>query len=73
MLVLARRVGEVVLIGQDVEIAIVKIRHSRVLVGITAPPLIPILRLEIRDSTNALRLLDTHPAIPQSGKRFVWT
>ena len=48
MLVIQRRAGEAVLIGEDVEITVIDITASRVKLGIQAPAQITILRKEIQ-------------------------
>jgi carbon storage regulator len=48
MLVIRRRAGESVLIGDDVEIEILASTQSCVKLGIRAPQSVPILRKEIR-------------------------
>lgn len=48
MLVIRRRAGEAVLIGDDVEITIVDVSATRVKIGITAPSTVLILRKEIQ-------------------------
>lgn len=47
MLVLARHVGESILIGDDIIITVVRIEGDRVALGINAPKEIPIDREEI--------------------------
>lgn len=47
MLVMQRREGESILIGDDVEIRILAINGSRVKVGIEAPRRIPVLAREV--------------------------
>ena len=47
MLVLARRVGEKLVIGDDVTIAILSVRGNQVRIGIAAPPEIQVHREEI--------------------------
>jgi carbon storage regulator len=49
MLVLTRRIGERILIGPDVEIAIVQVRSNSVRLGVTAPREIPVHRAEVRE------------------------
>jgi carbon storage regulator len=49
MLVLARRAGEEIRIGADIEITITEITGSRVRIGITAPKEIPIIRKELEE------------------------
>jgi carbon storage regulator len=48
MLVIRRRVGEAVLIGEGVEITVIDVSASRVKLGIEAPSTVPILRKEIQ-------------------------
>lgn len=49
MLVLGRRVGEEILIGDDVRLVVVGIRGSQVRLGFEAPPEVSIQRDELRD------------------------
>jgi len=48
MLVITRRAGEGVLIGQDIELQVIELSGSRVKLGIAAPRSFHILRKEIR-------------------------
>jgi carbon storage regulator len=48
MLMMSRRAGEVILIGEDIEIVIARIGRSRVTVGICAPRQTPVAAREIR-------------------------
>jgi carbon storage regulator len=48
MLVIRRRAGESVFIGDDVEVSILEIVGSQVKLGIRAPREVPVLRSEIR-------------------------
>jgi len=48
MLIMLRREGESILIGDDVEIRILAISGSRVKVGIAAPRCIPVLAREVQ-------------------------
>jgi len=50
VLVLSRRIGETVLIGEDVEIQIMDVTPTRVKLGIAAPKQLMILRGEIREA-----------------------
>lgn len=52
MLMITRRPGERILIGQDVTIEIVEIAGSTVRVGITAPRELPIYREELWESVK---------------------
>lgn len=48
MLMMSRRQGEVILIGDDIEIVIAHIGRSRVRVGIRAPRETPVLAREVK-------------------------
>ena len=48
MLVIRRRVGEAILIGDDIELQITDISSNRVKIGIVAPRAVAILRKEIQ-------------------------
>ena len=50
MLILARRVDEAILVGDDVEIIVRSIHKSKVMLGIVAPRDVPIHRSEVRDA-----------------------
>jgi carbon storage regulator len=47
MLIMRRRVGEKFSIGPDIEIEVLEISHTRVRIGVSAPPSIPIVREEV--------------------------
>jgi carbon storage regulator len=48
MLVMRRRAGESILIGEDIEIQIIHIGESRIKIGITAPKSIPVTLKEVK-------------------------
>jgi len=48
MLVMSRREGEIILIGEDIEILIAQIGRSRVKVGICAPRHMPVVAREVK-------------------------
>lgn len=48
MLVIRRRSGESILIGEDVEIQVIEVSGGRVKLGIQAPANVPILRKEVK-------------------------
>ena len=50
MLILQRRTGESLVIGEDVRISVVSIEGSRVRLAISAPPEVSILRSELLDA-----------------------
>ncbi len=47
MLILTRRVGEVIRIGKDIEVTVLDIRGGQVRIGIRAPKQVPVHREEI--------------------------
>jgi carbon storage regulator len=47
MLILARRVGESIMIGDQVEISVVDIKGDQVKMGIKAPPQVKVYRKEV--------------------------
>ena len=53
MLILQRKAGESLLIGEDISITVVSIDGGRVRLAISAPQEIPILRRELVDATAA--------------------
>ena len=53
MLVLSRRVGETIRIGDDIVVQVVRISGNRVLIGIDAPKSLAIVRPETQDDVAA--------------------
>ncbi len=49
MLILARRVGETIMIGDDVSATVLGVKGNQVRIGIEGPKEVPIHRLEIYD------------------------
>lgn len=49
MLALTRRVGQSIIIGENIEITIVEVKGDQVRIGINAPKSVKILRKEIFD------------------------
>ncbi|HVP20084.1 MAG TPA: carbon storage regulator CsrA [Spirochaetia bacterium] len=47
MLILARRIGESIMIGDQVEISVVDIKGDQVKLGINAPPQVKVYRREV--------------------------
>ena len=47
MLVLSRKTGEEIVIGSDIRVVINRISGNRVILGITAPPNVKIMRAEL--------------------------
>lgn len=50
MLVLSRRVNEIITIGDDIEIEIISIHGEKVRLGIRAPRSVPVHRKEVYDA-----------------------
>lgn len=53
MLMLSRKVNEVITIGKDVTVTVVSIRGNKVRVGIQAPPDVPVHRQEVQERIDA--------------------
>lgn len=52
MLVLSRKVGEKIWIGDRISITVVRVSGGGVRIGIDAPPELPVVREELRDQLN---------------------
>lgn len=65
MLVLSRRVGESIKIGDDITITLVGINHLQVKIGVDAPKDVPIRREEIADKMK-VTLASSNPNSPGS-------
>lgn len=50
MLVLSRKKGESIVIGDDIVLTIVEVRGDKIRLGIEAPREVPVHRKEIRDA-----------------------
>lgn len=55
MLILQRKVGESLLIGEDVEISVLSVEAGRVRLAIEAPKSVSILRAELRSAADTNR------------------
>lgn len=53
MLILQRKAGESLLIGEDVEISVLSVDAGRVRLAIQAPKSVPILRSELKGAVKA--------------------
>lgn len=53
MLVLSRRVGEKIMVGDKIELTILSLKPDRVRIGILAPPGVPVHRKEIHDEIQS--------------------
>ncbi len=47
MLALSRKVGEAIVIGNDIEVTILEIKGEQVKIGISAPKSVPVYRKEL--------------------------
>jgi carbon storage regulator len=61
MLILTRKAGEAVLIGEHIRLAVVAIRGSQVRLAITAPRTVPIRRAELSCLPNSCDEPDLAP------------
>ena len=64
MLILQRKPGESLVIGENVTVSIISIEGGRVRLAISAPPEISILRSELLDATEANRDSAVEEAAP---------
>lgn len=53
MLVLSRKVGERILIGDNISVTIVRVAQGTVRIGVEAPQELPIVREEIKEQREA--------------------
>jgi carbon storage regulator len=60
MLVLTRRVGETIVIGDNIEVTVVAVQGDKVRIGVTAPKQVPVDRQEV----HARRAAFVAPAAP---------
>ncbi|MEK0447329.1 MAG: carbon storage regulator CsrA [Verrucomicrobiota bacterium] len=67
MLILSRREGESIMIGDDIEVVVTRIEHDSVRLGVTAPRQMAVFRHEIyrkiRES-NIVSVRDAASALP---------
>jgi carbon storage regulator len=62
MLMMSRREGEIILIGDEIEIVIARIGRTRVKVGIRAPRKTPVIAREVKLVTDENRSAAAPPA-----------
>lgn len=60
MLILARKVNESIIIGDEVTISVVDIKGDQVKLGITAPERVKVYRREVYDAIQAENLAAAH-------------
>ena len=66
MLILQRKAGESLLIGEDIEISVLSVEMGRVRLAIQAPKSVPILRSELRSAAATNREAADEEAPPMS-------
>jgi carbon storage regulator len=64
MLILARRIGESIVIGDQVEVSVVDIKGDQVKLGIAAPRSVPVFRREVY---QAIQEENRRAAVAQPG------
>jgi carbon storage regulator len=78
MLVLTRKKGETIRIGDDIEVIVLSIEGDTVKLGIAAPRTLPVHRLEVyqaiklsnRESVLKLQA-DEHPNLQEMKRKFI--
>jgi carbon storage regulator CsrA len=58
MLVLTRRIGETLMIGDDISITILAVKGNQVRIGIQAPPSVSVYRAEVYSKFSTKRRSD---------------
>lgn len=73
MLILARKVGQQIVIANDIEITVVEVRGDQVRLGITAPRSIPVHRRELLEQVTAenVQAADTAQVATESISRIL--
>jgi len=66
MLILTRRVGESLRIGDDVSVTVLGIKGSQVRLGVNAPKSIPVHREEVYDRINDENLKNSDDKVKSS-------
>lgn len=64
MLILMRKLGQKIMIGDTVEITVTDIGRGQIRLGIVAPRDVPILRKELWDAKQVERLKNEYETIP---------
>ncbi len=72
MLVLTRKIGEQILIGDDIKVTLLRVRGNTVRIGIEAPPEVRIIRGELgpKSESNAEELPGGGPQISRREQAF---
>ena len=53
MLILSRKIGEKIMIGEDISVSIIEVRGDQVRIGVDAPKTIKVFRREVFDAILA--------------------
>lgn len=64
MLILTRRVGETLVIGDDVRVVVIEVKGSQVKLGINAPKSTPVHREEVYERILSARKVDSGQGRP---------
>lgn len=67
MLVLTRKIGELIVIGDDIKIKIVEIKGKQVRIGIEAPRDVAVNREEIYRQKNPDKAMEDDTDVPRTG------
>ncbi len=65
MLVLSRKVGEKIFIGDNISVTVVRVAQGIVRIGVEAPQDLPVVREEIKDQMRSA----THKKVPVAASR----
>lgn len=63
MIVIPRKKDESIIIGDDIIVTVIEIRHDKVRLGIEHPPEVPVHRLEVYEAIRRSRQTVDHPAV----------
>ena len=53
MLILSRKIGEKIMIGEDISVSIIEVRGDQVRIGVDAPKTVKVFRQEVFDAILA--------------------
>jgi carbon storage regulator len=59
MLVLSRKLGEEIVINENITITVMRISRDSVRIGITAPPTVPVHRQEVWEAIRGVRAVES--------------
>jgi carbon storage regulator len=63
MLVLSRRLGETIMIGDEIQVTVVAVQGKKVRLAIAAPPYVPVDRQEVRERRDEFGMKEEDLAI----------